>query len=512
MSPPDPGFVIGGAKAPPRLFPDQTGGHPRGVLLVAFVELWERFSFFGVTGLLILFLTGSSAAGGWGWPADAALRFTGWYTGVLMMSPLLGGWLAGRHLSERACIKWGAILVTVGHVFFLLSYLLPTLLGTIHHIDIASLLQTPGLRLGGFSPGASDIERVTLALDRFGPHSTEVTLHYFRQAYGLNSALFYLGMAFLLAGTALIKPTVSSIISSFYRRDDPRRNEGFQLLYMGLYAGCFLGLTVPGLVADRIGWQYGFSVAGAGMLVGLLSYLSLQRTWLGGHGQDVQRRIRAAPGSRAASGSTLLYLAHGAFTIVYIALSYQTIGAFSLYVENDVDRNLLGLDVPATWIQSVSVISFLFSSPLLVLLWRRLDKVGMTVSATHRSAVALAVLTVSLAIFAAVVGLASPGGKPSLLWFVAPYFLIGLGDALLLPSQIALVTRLAGPGREALLVSGWFVFVGLGVLASGYLGAWGLSLPMGTFLGGLTAAAFLSGAAYFASSRRLDRSLGALSS
>lgn len=473
---------------------------------MAFVELWERFSFFGVTGLLILFLTGSSAAGGWGWSEGAALRFTGWYMGVLMMSPLLGGWLAGRHLSERTCIKWGAILVTVGHAFFFLSYMLPILLGMIHDIDLFLLLRTPGLRLGEFRPGSDSIERVILVLDQSGSQSTGLILYWFRLAYALNSASFYVGMAFLLAGTALIKPTVSSIVSSFYRREDPRRDEGFQLLYMGLYAGCFLGITLPGLVADRFGWHFGFTAAGAGMLVGLLSYLALQRTWLGGYGQAVGRRTDAQPGPRILSGSGRVYFAHGAFTIIYIALSYQTIGAFSLFVEREVDRHLLGLDVPATWIQSIGVISFLICSPLLALLWRRLDKFGVTISATHRSAAALAVLTVSLAIFAAVVGVGSPGGKPSLLWLVAPYFLIGLGDALLLPSQIALATRLAGTGREALLASGWYVFVGLGALASGYLGAWGSSLPMATFLSGLTAAAFISGVSYFALSRWLDRS------
>lgn len=480
--------------------------HPRGVLLVGFIELWERFSFFGVTGLLILFLTGNSAAGGWGWAEGTALRFNGWYMGALMMAPLIGGWLSSQVISERACIKLGAILVTLGHAFFFVAYLCPSLIGLVYRIDIAALLKTPGLQMGALGLDAAGTARISSALNNQHAHPVAYIIQYFRIAYVLNSILFYIGMAFLFAGTALIKPAVSSIISEFYESNDPRREEGFQILFMGLYIGCFLGVTIPGFIADRSEWHYGFSVAGLGMVIGLLSYLALQKSWLGSRGETIRRRPAGGSGLRINSRKALIYVVHGIFTIIYIALSYQILGSLNLFVEKSVDRMVLGFAVPATWIQSLSVISFLVWSPLLALLWRYLDRKGVVASSTHKSAAALAVLTVSFAILWASVNSIGPGLKIGLAWFAIPYFLIGLGDALLLPGQIALATRLGKPGREALLASGWYVFVGLGALASGYIGAASSMLPIGTFLEILAATAFAASVLYFALGRRLEYS------
>jgi POT family proton-dependent oligopeptide transporter len=493
MSTADQASLIGNPQIASGIRGPARSRHPRGVLLVGFIELWERFSFFGVTGLLVLFLTGNSAAGGWGWSEGTALRFIGWYMGALMMAPLIGGWLSSRVVSERTCIKLGAILVTVGHSFFFVAYLAPILLGGIYQIDVAALLRTPGLTLGALTLDPARAERIPADV-----------LYYLRLAYTLNSILFYVGMAFLFAGTALIKPAVSSIISEFYDSNDPGREEGFQIFFMGLYLGCFFGVTIPGFIADRTAWHYGFSIAGLGMVIGLLTYLALQRSWLGSRGETIRRRPHGEPGLRIASRKALIYVVHGLFTLVYIALSYQILGAFNLFVEQSVDRTVLGFVVPATWIQSASVISFLVWSPLLALLWRYLDGKGILASSTHKSAAALAVLTVSFAILLASVNSADPGERVSLLWFAVPYFLIGLGDALLLPGQMALATRLGKPGREALLASGWYVFVGLGALASGYIGAAGSSLPMGTFLEILVATALAASLAYFALGRRLE--------
>jgi proton-dependent oligopeptide transporter, POT family len=504
MSYADPDIRVGNTQAASGIIGRAESRHPRGVLLVGFIELWERFSFFGVTGLLVLFLTGSSAAGGWGWSGGTALRFSGWYMGALMMAPLIGGWLSTRVMSERTCIRLGALLVTVGHAFFFLAYLSPGLLGQIYQIDIAALLRTPGLTMGAWGLDPAGAERITVALGDAYSHSLDYVLRHVGLAYTLNSVLFYTGMAFLFAGTALIKPAISSIVSEFYDSNDSRREEGFQILFMGLYAGCFLGLTIPGLIADRTVWHYGFSAAGLGMVIGLLFYLALQRSWLGSRGETIRRPPSGEAGVRIASRKALIYFGHGAFTVVYIALSYQIIGSFNLFVERSVDRAVLGFIVPATWIQSVSVISFLLWSPLLVLLWRYLDRKGIVAASAHKSAAALAVLTVSFALLLASVSTVGPGERIGLLWFAVPYFLIGLGDALLLPSQMALATRLGKPGREALLASGWYVFVGLGALASGYIGAAGSTLPMGTFLEILVATALVASVVYFALGRKLE--------
>lgn len=452
-------------------------GHPRGVFLVAFTELWERFSFYGVTSLFVLFLAGTTATGGWGWSEQSALLFNGWYMGGLMMAPLLGGWLSSRYLSQRRCITAGAILVMVGHVLFFFGHYAPHLIGRLTGVDVVSMLSGPGWHLGGLSPDRVDAVAPLI------------------WAYRANTLFFYAAIAFLFFGTALIKPTVSSIVASFYAPGDARRGEGFQLLFFGLYLGCTLGITLPGLLGERLGWHVGFSIAGLGMAVGLVAYLTLQHRWLGdvgtviikpGEDGHVQQPVMATR-FRA-------YLLHGVFTIIYMAIFYQVIGLLSLFIRDHVDRRILGFEVPTTWVQNVSVILFLLWTPCIGWLTRRLARRSIHFSATSKSSVALLVLAMGFGLLT--IAVRQP--LPSLLWFVVAYSLFGLGDALLGPAQVALATRLAPPHRTALYVSGWYVFVGLGALASGYIGAASSVLPLPMVLSVLAGVAVAAACAYAA--------------
>lgn len=438
-------------------------GHPRGVWLVSFTELWERFSYYGVSSILVLFLSGTTVAGGWGWSEESALLFNGWYMGVLMMAPLIGGLLMIHHLSERQAIAWGAIFVVSGHLLFFLSHTAPQWSEWLTGQPLSSLFTAPDMELGKLAPGAA-AAAFAHAADGDPAQAPAFALAYKAAAY-----IFYAAVALLFLGTALIKPAVSSIIAGFYRVDDIRRAEGFQLLFFGLYLGCMLGITVPGLLGERIGWHMGFSVAGIGMLIGLCVYLLLQRTWLGDVGLRPLGGTSAASGDLASKRDRLkVYLVHGLFTIVYMAIFYQVIGLLSLYIRDHVDRAFLGFEVPTTWVQNVSVILFLVWTPCIGFATRRLARRGLHFGATWKSVCALVALACGFALLA----LATADPRPMLLWFVAAYSLFGLGDALLGPAQVALATRLAPPGQGGLYASGWFVFVGLGALLSGYIGAY----------------------------------------
>lgn len=447
--------------------PDAAGnawlGHPRGVWLVSFTELWERFSYYGVSSILVLFLSGATLTGGWGWSQESALLFNGWYMGVLMMAPLIGGLLMVRHISERQAIAWGAILVVMGHLAFFLSHTSPHWTQWLTGQSTATLFAAPGLELGKLSSDAAANAYAQVAgADAANPWA-------FTLAYRANAYLFYAAVALLFFGTALIKPAVSSIIAGFYRKDDIRRGEGFQLLFFGLYLGCMLGITIPGLLGERIGWHMGFSVAGIGMAIGLCVYLYLQRDWLGGVGLAPLGATRAERGDPVAKRDQLrAYLVHGLFTIVYMAIFYQVIGLLSLYIRDHVDRHFLGFEVPTTWVQNVSVILFLMWTPCIGFVTRRLARGGRHFGATWKGVAALTALASGFALLA----LATNDARPALLWFVAAYALFGLGDALLGPAQLALATRLAPAGQGGLYASGWFVFVGLGALLSGYIGAY----------------------------------------
>lgn len=478
-------------------------GHPRGVFLVAFTELWERFSFYGVTSLFVLFLVGSSAAGGWGWSQESALLFNGWYMGALMMAPLLGGWLSTRYISERTCITLGAVLIMTGHILFFVGHYAPVLAAHFAGFDVAHILSSPGLELGALSPDARQIAQLSQAIAQTTPSAGEQAIETVIWAYRANALFFYAAIAFLFLGTALIKPTVSSIVARFYRPEDPRRSEGFQLLFFGLYLGCTLGITLPGLLGERLGWHYGFSVAGLGMAIGLVVYLAFQKRLLGNVGSTIARSGAADPAvdRQISKDRFRAYLAHGVFTVIYMAIFYQVIGLLSLFIRDHVDRNVLGFEVPTTWVQNVSVILFLVWTPCIGWATRRLARASFHFSATLKSVVALIILAIGYGILA--VAVQAP--HPTLLWFVVSYCLFGLGDALLGPAQVALATRLAPSNRNALYVSGWFVFVGLGALASGYIGAGTSGLPLTPVLSVLAIVALVAGIAYAGLARWIAR-------
>jgi POT family proton-dependent oligopeptide transporter len=442
--------------------------------------------------LFVLFLSGSSAAGGWGWSEQDALLFNGWYMGALMMSPLLGGWLSIRYVSERSCIAWGAGLIMSGHVLFFASHYVPFLVERVTGLPVAEALASPGLVLGHMDGGA-DAARVILARNK---SVIDTALeNALLLSYRANAVLFYAAIMFLFLGTALIKPTVSSIVAGFYRPDDARRVEGFQLLFFGLYLGCMLGITVPGLLGERFGWHAGFSVAGIGMALGLAAYLGLQNRWLGSAGCFPPQRESAGqrPVLPHAPDRLKAYFVHGLFTVIYMAIFYQVIGILSLYIRDHVDRSFFGFDVPTTWVQNVSVVLFLAWTPCISLLTRRMARKGVHFSTAAKSACALLVLAGGFALLAA----ATDGSRPSLLWFAAAYALFGLGDALLGPAQVFLATRLAPQGRGALYVSGWFVFVGIGALLSGYIGAYSTAwLSLSALLASLAGVAACAALSY----------------
>jgi POT family proton-dependent oligopeptide transporter len=163
-------------------------GHPRGVFLVAFTELWERFSYWGLAGLLVLYLTAAPAAGGWGWENADAVQFYGWYGGLAFALPVVGGWLANNYLGERRCILWGGVAITTGH----------------------AMLAAP-----------------VVVADQ-----------------GLAHSLFLFGLLLIVLGTGLLKPTISSIVAQLYPGGDARRDEGFSLFFVAIYIGAMLGALV----------------------------------------------------------------------------------------------------------------------------------------------------------------------------------------------------------------------------------------------------------------------------
>ncbi|MFT5078071.1 MAG: POT family proton-dependent oligopeptide transporter, partial [Patiriisocius sp.] len=185
-------------------------GHPSGLFVLFFTEMWERFSYYGMRALLVLFLVSSMLDEGWGWDRSEALVLYGWYTGLVYITPIFGGLIADKLTGYRKAIILGALLMTLGHA--------------------------------------------SMALEVFA------------------DPFFYIGLGLLIIGNGLFKPNISSMVGQLYKNQGKEKDAGYTIFYMGINAGAFLGILLCGYIGESIGWHYGFGLAGIFMFFGMLQF------------------------------------------------------------------------------------------------------------------------------------------------------------------------------------------------------------------------------------------------
>src|SRR5690554_5665648 len=190
-------------------------GHPAGLLVLFFTEMWERFSYYGMRALLTLFLVSSLADGGWEWTRADAMSLYGWYTGFVYLTPILGGIIADKMTGFRKAIIIGAIMMTLGHA--------------------------------------------SMALEIF------------------DSNFFFIGLGLLILGNGMFKPNISAMVGQLYPDNSSKKDAGYTIFYMGINAGAFLGMLLCGYIGEKIGWHYGFGLAGIFMFFGMLQFYFAKR-------------------------------------------------------------------------------------------------------------------------------------------------------------------------------------------------------------------------------------------
>lgn len=431
-----------------RSIPSQQGtlwGHPKGVFLLFSTELWERFSYYGMRALLVLYLTAQTTAGGLGWTQADALKLYGIYTGLVYITPLIGGWLADTFLGQRRAIIFGAIMMAAG--------------------------------------------QFTLAL----PHA---------MFSGFVDQVFYVGLALLIAGNGMFKPNISTMVGDLYEQGDHRRDGAFTIFYMGINLGALLAGFVAGAAAAKWGWQAGFVAAGIGMLISLLIQALLSQRYLGDIGR-VPAAQRAAAQRSAAQKAPLtkqevdrikVILVMGLFTIIFWAGFEQAGGLMNLYTQNYTDRMLGGFEVPTAWFQSLNPFFIITLAPLVAAIWVKLGK--REPSSPVKFAMGLLFLAVGFLFMIGAV--LQQGGdetvKTSMFWLVGAFLFHTLGELCLSPIGLSMVTKLAPLRLASLMMGAWFGFVALANYAAGMIGSYvGESGAMSIF-GGIAITAVASAA------------------
>ncbi|MGH7629462.1 MAG: peptide MFS transporter [Gemmatimonadales bacterium] len=478
-------------------------GHPRGLATLFFTELWERFSYYGMRALLILFMTAPLAAGGLGFDTGKAGIIYGTYVGLVYFTALPGGWLADRFLGQRRATLYGGVLIMLGHI----------------------CLAVPAL------------------------------------------ATFYTGLALIICGTGLLKPNISVMVGQLYGDEDHRRDAGFSIFYMGINLGAFLAPLVCGWlaqsdqfravlasagVAPESAWHWGFAMAAIGMAFGLAQYLA---GWKhlgdagmqpGGAGdaaaRERNRRIlrRWAAGIAALVAVVLALAMAGALRItpegvgnaVGIALLGVTVVFFgrlfgsgdwtaaerkrlltiavlfvasvlfwavyeqagstlNLFAQRDTDNRIVGRAFPAAWYQSLPAIYVVLLAPVFAWLWVRLG--DREPSSPAKFVLGLVFVGLGFVILVPAAGLAGSGVKVSPTWLVLTYLLHVIGELCLSPVGLSATTKLAPARVVGLMMGVWFLSLAVGNYLGGRVAAQYEAIPLPTLFGAVGGFAILAG-------------------
>jgi len=477
-------------------------GHPRGLSTLFFTEMWERFSYYGMRALLLLFMTAPLSSGGLGFSAAQGGAIYALYTSMVYMMTLPGGWIADRFIGQRRAVLYGGILIASGHF----SMAVPTL------------------------------------------------------------TTFYLGLFLIVIGTGLLKGNVSVIVGYLYSKEDQRRDAGFSLFYMGINMGAFFAPLVCGYLGQNINWHLGFASAGVGMLFGLVQYMAGSRYLGEAGLNPAPAESPAAAAAlrrRAVLIGVILVVAIGLFavgtftgvlpiTATQVAnaagyfLLFVTLGFFAwlfgsggwtpeergrlyaigalflaaaifwsvfeqagstlnLFADRNTNNVLLGLPFPSSWFQSENSLFLWILAPVFAWLWLRLGAQGKEPSSPAKFAMALIFVGAG---FAILILPAQQGGQVSPMWLTMTYLLHTVGELLLSPVGLSAMTKLA-PVRIAGLVMGiWFLATSVGNYIGGRVSGLYESFALPTLFGAVAAFSVVAALVMFALTPPIKKMMG----
>jgi POT family proton-dependent oligopeptide transporter len=461
-------------------------GLPRGAWLIVGVEFWERFSFYAMLGLLALFLTGTQTRGGFGWPDAPALGLVGLYTGLMYALPAFGGYLADRVLGRRRAVTCGLVLMLTGQVLMVSPFFIPAILGSMHDAPLADALRQLGEPLGYLIR----TESIDAALAASGAAlDASQGVAWLTQAYTWTAIGFSLAIVCMVLGNALMKSTLVVLCGETLRPDDPKRDSAFTYYYLGICIGGVVSGLATGIVADRYGWVYAFSLAIVGVTTALCAYLFLAGRWLGNIGLAPERKPAAASAAVATPGSettdrVLLLFTLSLLILIFSAGWFQLYGTWTLFIEREVDRMVGSFMVPVPWFASWNPAVVIIFAPLVAMLYERLGRANRSPDIVQKYFLALSLLTLAHVLMYFASTLVHGGGKAPLWIPTIAIALTAIGELIAWTSTYGLVTRAAPKGYASVAMGAWyFMTLGLGGYLAGVPGGWLASLGYGgTFL------------------------------
>tara|TARA_R110002111_G_scaffold40111_6_gene75169 strand:- start:1183 stop:2778 length:1596 start_codon:yes stop_codon:yes gene_type:complete len=458
----------------------QLFGHPKGLMTLFFTEMWERFSYYGMRALLILFMTAPIATGGLGFNDQTSGAIYGLYSMAVYLLALPGGWIADRIIGLKKSVWYGGIIITLGHFTMAL----------------------PGL----------------LALIT-GDHGAKGALT------GVDLYSFFMGLILIVIGTGLLKPNISSIVGQLYPENSSKRDAGFSIFYMGINVGAFIAPIACSTLAIY-DWHLGFGLAGFGMLMGLIQY-KLTGKYLSGVGNPIVPTNKKEKGERnnlikgvwvamlliaivlalffleilsidpvaiAAVSNTVIAIVALMFflyvlflgglnrdekkkvLVVMILFVFSSIfwsgfeqagSSLNLFAERFTDRVILGWEVPAGYFQSINSIFIIMFAPFFGAMWVALAKRNLEPSSPLKFAFGLVLLGIGFLVMYFAAKIAASGDMAAPSWLVITYLFHTFGELSLSPVGLSLTTKLAPKKFVGQMMGMWFLSIAMGSLIAG---------------------------------------------
>jgi proton-dependent oligopeptide transporter, POT family len=452
-------------------------GQPRGLATLFFTEMWERFSYYGMRALLILFMTASLADGGLGFDTRLAGVVYGIYTALVYMTNLPGGWIADRFIGARKAVFIGGIIIMFGHICLMFT----------------------------------------------------------------GVGFFYFGLILVTIGTGLLKPNVSTMVGDLYTQEDLRRDGGFSIFYMGINLGAFVAPFICGYLGQKVNWHWGFGAAAVGMFFGLVQYKMTEKYLgnIGLPSAQAQDETAVASAKRQLGmglgifallvgglaalvysgiltvtpktlsiffGGLYVVLVLGYFgslfsqkgwtteergrlvviAVLFVAAalfwaSYEQAGStLSLFADRHTQNSILGMSFPSSWWQSVPPIGVIIMAPIFAWLWIRLAKQNREPSIPFKFSTGLILAGISFLVLvpAALFLGANVGSKVGPQWLLTVFFLQTLGELCLSPVGLSSMTKLAPKRIVGQMMGVWFLAASLGNFIGGQVASLIESFPM----------------------------------
>ena len=389
-------------------------GHPKGLFVLFFTEMWERFSYYGMRAILVLYLVTQTtdANPGLGWTTAEALALYGWYTMLVYVASIPGGWIADRLIGQKKSVLIGGLTLCVGH-------------------------------------GILAVEEMWA---------------------------FYSGLGLIIAGVGLLKPNISTMVGGLYKAGDTRRDRGFTIFYIGINIGAFLSSLIVGYIGEVHGWHYGFGLAGIGMLLGQVVYMAGQKHLIevGNLLKDTANLEDKAkydqPLTHIEKDRIKVLLLSFLIVIVFWGAFEQAGGLMNIYTLEKTNRVIAGMTIPASVFQSLNAAFIILLGTTVAGYWVKRSSKNKEASSLFKMAVGTMIMGLGFLFMTGAAAQFEANGSSAMYWLVFAYLFHTIGELCASPVALSFITKLAPVKYGSIMMGTYFAMTGFGNKLAGFLG------------------------------------------